>query len=88
MDAITGVLAKELGPRKIRVNSINPGIVETEGTHTHGIMFSDFETHAVAQTPLGRVGQPGDVADVAVFLASSDSRWLTGERLVTSGGMR
>jgi NAD(P)-dependent dehydrogenase (short-subunit alcohol dehydrogenase family) len=60
VDAITGVLAKEFGPRKIRVNSINPGIVETEGTHTHGIMGSDFETHAVAQTPLGRVGQPGD----------------------------
>ena len=88
VDAITGVLAKEFGPRKIRVNSINPGIVETEGTHTHGIMGSDFETHAVAQTPLGRVGQPGDVADVAVFLASNDSRWLTGEKLVTSGGMR
>jgi 3-oxoacyl-[acyl-carrier protein] reductase len=88
VDAITGVLAKEFGPRKIRVNSINPGIVETEGTHTHGIMGSDFETHAVAQTPLGRVGQPGDVADVAVFLASNDSRWLTGEKLVASGGMR
>ena len=88
VDAITGVLAKELGPRKIRVNSINPGIVETEGTHTGGIIGSEFETNAVAQTPLGRVGQPGDVADVAVFLASNDSRWLTGERLVTSGGMR
>jgi 3-oxoacyl-[acyl-carrier protein] reductase len=86
VDAITGVLAKEFGPRKIRVNSINPGIVETEGTHTHGIMGSDFETHAVAQTPLGRVGQPGDVADVAVFLASNDSRRLAGEKLVTSGG--
>jgi 3-oxoacyl-[acyl-carrier protein] reductase len=82
------VLTKEFGPRKIRVNSINPRIVETEGTHTQGIMGSDFETHAVAQTPLGRVGQPGDVADVAVFLASNDSRWLTGEKLVTSGGMR
>ncbi len=88
VDAITGVLAKEFGPRKIRVNSINPWIVETEGTHTHGIMGSDFETHAVAQTPLGPVGQPGDVADVAVFLASNDSRWLTGEKLVTSRGMR
>jgi 3-oxoacyl-[acyl-carrier protein] reductase len=88
VNAITGVLAKEFGPRKIRVNSINPGIVETEGTRTHGIMGSDFETHAVAQTPLGRVGQPGDVADVAVFLASNDSRWLNGEKLVTSGGMR
>jgi 3-oxoacyl-[acyl-carrier protein] reductase len=88
VDAITGVLAKEFGLRKIRVNSINPGIVETEGTRTHGIMGSDFETTAVAQTPLGRVGQPGDVANVAVFLASNDSRWLTGEKLVTSGGMR
>jgi 3-oxoacyl-[acyl-carrier protein] reductase len=88
VDAITGVLTKEFGPRKIRVNSINPGIVETKGTHTHGIMGSDFETHAVAQTPLGRVGQPGDVADVAVFLASNDSRCLTGEKLVASGGMR
>jgi 3-oxoacyl-[acyl-carrier protein] reductase len=88
VDAITGVLAKELGPRQIRVNSINPGMVETEGTHAGGIMGSDFEAQAVAQTPLGRVGQPGDVADVAVFLASSDSRWLTGEKLVTSGGLR
>jgi len=88
VDAITGVLAKEFGPRNIRVNSINPGIVETEGTHTNGIIGSDFETNAVAQTPLGRVGQPADVADVAVFLASNDSRWLTGEKLVTSGGMR
>jgi len=88
LDAITGVLANELGPRKIRVNSINPGIVETEGTRSQGIMGSEFETNAVAQTPLGRVGQPGDVADIAVFLASNDSRWLTGEKLVASGGMR
>jgi 3-oxoacyl-[acyl-carrier protein] reductase len=88
VDAITGVLAQEFGPRKIRVNSINPGMIETEGTHTNGIIGSDFETNAVAQTPLGRLGQPGDVADVAVFLASNDSRWLTGEKLVTSGGMR
>ena len=88
VDAITGVLAKEFGPRKIRVNSINPGIVETEGTRSQGIMGSEFETHAVAQTPLGRVGQPEDVAGVAVFLASNDSRWLTGERLIASGGMR
>lgn len=88
LDAITGVLAKELGPRRIRVNSINPGIVETEGTRSQGIMGSDFETDAVAQTPLGRVGQPNDVADIAVFLASNDSRWLTGEKIVASGGMR
>jgi 3-oxoacyl-[acyl-carrier protein] reductase len=88
VDAITGVLAKELGPRKIRVNSINPGMVETEGTHSAGIIGSDFEKSFVAQAPLGRVGQPDDVADVAVFLASNDSRWLTGEKLVASGGFR
>lgn len=88
VDAITGVLAKELGGRKIRVNSINPGIVETEGTHTAGFIGSAFETATVAQTPLGRVGQPGDIADVAVFLASDDARWLTGERLQAGGGLR
>jgi len=88
VDAITGVLAKELGPRKIRVNSINPGIVETEGTHSAGFIGSDFEKAYVAQAPLGRIGQPDDVADVAVFLASNDSRWLTGEKLVASGGFR
>lgn len=88
VDAITGVLAGELGARKIRVNAINPGIVETEGTHAAGVMGSDFETGAVAQTPLGRVGQPEDIARVAVFLASDDSRWLTGEKLVASGGLR
>ena len=88
VDAITGVLAKELGPRKIRVNSINPGMVETEGTHTAGFIGSEFEKAVVAQAPLGRIGQPDDVADVAVFLASNDSRWLTGEKLVASGGFR
>jgi 3-oxoacyl-[acyl-carrier protein] reductase len=88
VDAITGVLAAELGARKIRVNAINPGIVETEGTHTAGFIGSDFETTFVAQTPLGRVGQPRDIADIAVFLASDDSRWLTGEKLVASGGLR
>jgi len=88
VDAITGVLAKELGPRQIRVNSINPGIVETEGTVTAGFIGSEFEKNAIAQSPLGRTGQPGDIADVAVFLASNDSRWLTGEKLVASGGMR
>ena len=88
VDAITGVLAKELGPRQIRVNSINPGIVETEGTVTAGFIGSDFEKRAAEQTPLGRTGQPRDIADVAVFLASNDSRWLTGEKLVASGGMR
>lgn len=88
VDAITGVLSRELGPRKIRVNAINPGIVITEGTHTAGIAGSDFEAMAVSQTPLGRVGQPDDIASIAVFLASDDSGWLTGEHIVASGGMR
>jgi 3-oxoacyl-[acyl-carrier protein] reductase len=88
VDAITGVLANELGPRKIRVNSLNPGMVETEGVHTLGIIGTDFEKDLVAKTPLARVGQPDDIASVAVFLASDDSRWLTGETLVASGGLR
>lgn len=88
VDAITGVLAKELGSRKIRVNALNPGMVETEGTHTAGFIGSDFETGTVSQTPLGRIGQPDDIASVAVFLASDDSRWLTGEQLLVSGGLR
>lgn len=87
VDAITGVLAKELGAKKIRVNSINPGGVETEGTHTAGIVGSDFAKQMVAQTPLGRFGQPDDIAPVAVFLASSDSGWLTGEVIHASGGL-
>lgn len=87
VDAITHVLAKELGPRNIRVNAINPGIVITEGTHTAGIAGGDFERQAVLQTPLGRAGQPDDISPVAVFLASDDSRWVTGETLVVSGGM-
>ncbi|ADG15684.1 glucose 1-dehydrogenase [Paraburkholderia atlantica] len=88
VDAITGVLAKELGPRKIRVNSVNPGVVETEGAHTAGVMGSEFETWAISTTPLGRIGQPDDIADVVTFLASDDSRWLTGESLIASGGSR
>jgi len=88
VDSITHVLAKELGARKIRVNSINPGMVETEGAHTAGLMGSDFEANVVRTAPLGRIGQPDDIADVAVFLASEDSRWLTGEILLASGGMR
>lgn len=88
VDAITGVLAKELGPRKIRVNAILPGIVETEGTHTAGFIGSDFERTAVTQTPLARIGQPNDIATVATFLASDDAGWLTGERLVAAGGFR
>jgi 3-oxoacyl-[acyl-carrier protein] reductase len=88
VDAITGVLARELGPRKIRVNAINPGMVATEGAHTAGVIGSDFETAVLAQTPLGRIGAPDDIASIAVFLASDDAKWLTGERLVASGGMR
>jgi len=88
VDAITGVLAKELGPRKIRVNSINPGMVETEGVHAAGFIGSDFEKGAVAQTPLGRLGQVDDIASVATFLASNDSKWITGELVRTGGGLR
>lgn len=88
VDAVTQVLAKELGPRKIRVNSINPGMVETEGTHAAGIIGSDFQKQAQAQTPLARIGQPQDIAPIAVFLASADSGWLTGETVLASGGMR
>jgi 3-oxoacyl-[acyl-carrier protein] reductase len=88
VDAITGVLAKELGPRKIRVNSINPGMVETEGSHAAGFIGSDFEKGAVAQTPLGRVGQVDDIATVATFLASNDSKWITGELVRAGGGLR
>ena len=88
VDAITHVLAKELGGKKIRVNSINPGMVETEGTHTAGFIGSDFHNEAVRTTPLGRIGQPDDIAEISVFLASEDSRWLTGEILIASGGVR
>ena len=88
LDAITGVLARELGPKQIRVNSINPGMVETEGTHTGGFIGSDLEKALVAQTPLGRIGQVTDIAPIAVFLASDDSQWLTGEILLAAGGMR
>jgi len=88
VDAITHVLAKELGSKKIRVNSINPGMVETEGTHTAGFIGSDFEAELARTAPLGRIGQPDDIADVAVFLATEDSRWLTGELLLASGGIR
>src|ERR1044071_6219836 len=88
VDAVTRVLAKELGPKKIRVNSINPGMVETEGVHALGILGSDFEKDAVAQTPLGRIGQPGDIAPVVGFLASPESAWITGELLQVAGGLR
>ncbi len=88
VDSITRALSKELGPRKIRVNALNPGIVETEGTHSAGFIGSDFEKEAVQKTPLGRVGQPNDIASIAVFLASDGSGWMTGEKLVASGGFR
>jgi 3-oxoacyl-[acyl-carrier protein] reductase len=88
VDAITRVLAKELGPRKVRVNSINPGPVETEGFHAGGFSGSDFEKQMIAQTPLRRLGQPDDVGPVAAFLASSDAAWITGETIFASGGLR
>jgi 3-oxoacyl-[acyl-carrier protein] reductase len=86
VDTITRVLAKELGPKKIRVNAINPGGVETEGVHSLGIIGSDFEKDMVARTPLGRLGQPDDIASVAVFLASAASGWMTGETIAVGGG--
>ncbi len=88
LDTITLVLASELGPRKIRVNAINPGMVESEGTHAAGFIGSDFQKDVEAKSPLGRIGQPEDVAKVAVFLASDESAWLTGERISASGGHR
>ena len=88
VDAITGVLAKELGPRKIRVNSISPGMIETEGVHTTGFFGSDFQKMVETQAPLGRIGQPDDIAPTAVYLASSDSKYMTGETLLVSGGLR
>ena len=88
VDAVTRVLAKELGPKKIRVNSINPGVIETEGYQTLGVSGSDFEKQAIAQTPLGRIGYPRDIAPVVTFLASSDSAWITGELLQVAGGLR
>jgi 3-oxoacyl-[acyl-carrier protein] reductase len=88
VDAVTKSLAKELGPKKIRVNSINPGMVETEGVHSAGFLESEFPKQVVAQTPLGRIGQPQDIGKVATFFASDDSGWVTGETLLISGGMR
>jgi 3-oxoacyl-[acyl-carrier protein] reductase len=88
VDAVTKSLAKELGPRNIRVNAINPGMVETEGVRAAGITESDFRKQVEAQTPLGRIGQPDDIAPAAVFLASSDGGWITGETLRISGGFR
>jgi len=86
VDSISRVLAKELGPRKIRVNAINPGLVETEGTHTASIIGSDMATGVIAQTPLGRIGQPDDIAKAVVFIASDEGGWITGEVINVSGG--
>jgi len=88
VDAVTRSLAKELGPRRIRVNSINPGMVETEGVHTAGFIGGDFQKQYESQAPLGRIGKPADIAGAAVFLASPDSSWITGETLYISGGYR
>ncbi|HEY7521992.1 MAG TPA: glucose 1-dehydrogenase [Methylomirabilota bacterium] len=88
VDAITRSLAKELGPRNVRVNAINPGMVQTEGLRAAGFDAGDFRKEVEAQTPLGRIGQPADIAPAAVFLASSDSRWITGETLRVAGGLR
>jgi 3-oxoacyl-[acyl-carrier protein] reductase len=88
VDAITGVLSKELGPRHIRVNSINPGMIETEGTHAGGLVGSDFQKTVETQAPLGRMGQPDDIWPTAVYLASSDSKYVSGETLAVSGGMK
>jgi 3-oxoacyl-[acyl-carrier protein] reductase len=88
VDAVTKSLARELGSRKIRVNSINPGMIETEGLHAAGAAEGDLRKQVEATTPLGRIGQPQDIATVAAFLASSDSGWITGETFLTSGGFR
>lgn len=87
VDAITKTLSKELGPRKIRVNAVNPGMVETEGVRSGGFAESDFRKHIESQTPLGRIGQPQDIAPAVVFLASDDAAWITGETLFISGGL-
>lgn len=88
VDVITGVLANELGPRKIRVNTVSPSLTETEGTHSAGMLATEFEAGIIAQTPLGRLGQPQDIADVVAFVASDDARWVTGERVSAGGGLR
>ena len=88
MDAVTVALSKELGPKQIRVNSLNPGLVESEGFHAAGSADSDFRKTAEAQTPLGRIGRPHDIARVAVFYASDDAAWVTGQTLVLAGGQR
>jgi 3-oxoacyl-[acyl-carrier protein] reductase len=86
VNTITGALAKELGPKKIRVNALNPGLIETEGTQGAGFIGSDMQKHTEAATPLGRIGQPADIATAAAFLASEDSGWLSGQTVYASGG--
>lgn len=88
IDAITGVLARELGPRGIRANAVNPGLIETEGTHAAGVMGSDFHAWNESLTPLGRIGQVEDIASIVSYLASDDAGWVTGELILGSGGMR
>lgn len=88
IDAITGVLSRELGPRGIRVNAVSPGLIETEGTHAAGVMGSDFQAWNEGLTPLGRIGQVRDIAPIVSYLASDDARWVTGEIILGSGGMR
>ncbi|WMJ69232.1 glucose 1-dehydrogenase [Stenotrophomonas sp. 24(2023)] len=88
LDAITGVLSRELGPRGIRVNAVNPGLIETDGTHAAGVMGSEFQAWNEGLTPLGRIGQVQDIAPIVAWLASDDARWVTGEVLLASGGMR
>jgi len=88
LDSITVALAGELGPKKVRVNSLNPGMIETEGTHSAGFIGSDFHKKTESETPLGRIGQPQDVASIAAFLASDDSYWVTGQTIKASGGAR
>lgn len=88
VDSISVALSKELGPKKIRVNSLNPGMVETEGVHAAGFFGSDFQKRTEADTPLGRIGQPDDIAAIAAFLASDDARWVNGQTIAAAGGAR
>jgi 3-oxoacyl-[acyl-carrier protein] reductase len=88
VNSITVALSKELGPRQIRVNALNPGMVETEGVHAAGFIGSDFHKQAIVDTPLGRIGQPGDIASIAAFLASDDATWVSGQLIQASGGAR
>jgi len=88
VNSITVALSKELGPKQIRVNALNPGMVETEGVHAAGFIGSDFHKQTITDTPLGRIGQPNDIADIAAFLASDDSAWVSGQTIQASGGAR